>query len=145
MAYGNWGGKVWVDGVPLHDHCDITPAMVLEDKRYAHYLQHYAKPPQETQFPLHKMYHAIVGDQAAGVLVCLYKCWIATVIQLDPFEEVKPRIEDVDLVFTTNSIEISYKFRHDPERGIVEFTDKDGRKWKGIAGYGLGEGYEKWD
>lgn len=155
MAYSNWGGKVWCDGVARHENCDNTPQQVLDGTTYTHYLQHYLKDKGEKAMEsIYLMYHAILGDADSGILVCLYKEFPSAVFILDGevVSEVEDYKEGVDwweemyLARTINGIDVEWEGNPwNDERVICTFTDVKGRKWRGLSGYCIGEGYEDWD
>jgi len=155
MAYSNWGGFVHCGDHALHDHCDATPRQVLGlQPDYAHYLQHYVETrDSKHDDPLAEMYHAIMGDGKAGVLVCLSKSYISTVILFDgngqPIFPDHPEgwTEDWEPsagTFQVGDITITYEADSDPERIDVSFTDSLGRIWRGKSGMYMGEGFEEW-
>lgn len=97
MAYGNWGGKVWRDGIALYGHCDNTIERLSKGERYTHYLGHWlsgdSKKHAREDGKAGLFYwpcHAIVGDMEAGVLVCLYKSYPIGIFAVDEtLQEVK--------------------------------------------------------
>ena len=155
MAYSNWGGFVYCDDHALHDHCDATPRQVFGlQSEYASYMQHFVETAGEDKpNPFTDMYHAVVGDEEAGVLVCLHKSYIGAVIAFDgnghptlpdhPFGWTKDW-EAESGTFRAGDIAIEYSSGSDPECIEVSFTDALGRQWRGRAGYCMGEGFEDW-
>lgn len=82
MAYSNWGGFVYCNEKPLHDHCDATPRQVLGmQPEYISYMQHFVESIGHD--PFSDMYHAVVGDAESGILICLRKSYIAAIITFD--------------------------------------------------------------
>lgn len=150
MAYGNWGGKVWCDGQACHDACDTTPERLLtKQPGYETYWLHYIQAPDKETL-LQGMYHAVIGDAEAGVLVLLYKNYLSHVLQLVDGKWVDvelPESRDEEAEFSpipVGGIFISWCIDFDPAAVHVEFTDAKGRKWRGLSGYGVGEGFEDW-
>lgn len=157
MAYSNWGGKVFVDNKPLHGNCDNTPCRVDRGMRGfgTAYLLHFEDQPESIW---EEMFHAIVGDTRAGILVCLYKNTIAHVfVKSEEREEegLKPwyvrrppePCKDNGTEFPpleVSGITINWYKSTDPNRVVVWFVDSLGRQWRGEAGYEMGEGYELW-
>jgi len=155
MAYSNWGGLVYCNDHALHGHCDATPRQVLGlQSDYIHYLQHYVeKRDKENGDLLAQMYHAVVGDEKAGVLVCLRKSYISAVILFDsngqPDFAPHPRGWTEDYApdsgtFQAGNITVEYNTDDAPECVEVSFTDALGRQWRGTSGYCMGEGFEDW-
>jgi len=156
MAYGNWGATVYCDNKPLHKNCDTTPNQVLGKERgYEHYLQHYIQKNTNeiSKNIFDDMFHGIVGDKEAGVLVCLYKSWCSNIIQLlkdNKYKIIeKPKFDDwwesEGFTIDVDGISITCKPTQDPEGVSCNFTDKKGRNWNAKSAYGYGEGYWDWD
>ena len=155
MAYSNWGGFVHCNDHALHEHCDATPRQVLGlQSEYANYMQHFVETRGEGQpDPFTDMYHAVVGDEKAGVLVCLHKSYIGAVVTFDgngqPVFPEHPTgwTEDWDAdsgTFQAGDITVTYEAGSTPERIEVSFTDSLGRLWRGKSGMYMGEGFEEW-
>lgn len=153
MAYSNWGAEVWCDGNAMHQNCDVTPQMVIDNETYVHYLQHYISTADGAINELGNMYHAVVGDKDSGVLVCLYKAYPGPIFiikdgtalfhkpwdsDFDWHEEMEANIE------LPNGIAISLNGNFDPMRISCNFTDATGRKWSAVSGYLIGEGHRMW-
>ena len=154
MAYGNYGARIFRDGQAMHENCDTTPECVLEKALpYKDYLEHYLRMGgvDPTTF-VERMYHAVIGDVEAGVLVCLYKSSIEGVLLL-----IDGRWEQAETPsgwtgvynpsageFTVGGVVVSYETAFEPECVKISFTDKAGHGWGAMSGYGLGEGYEDW-
>ena len=146
MAYSNWGGKVWRDGDALHENCDATVPQVLGgEPRYAHYIFHYTKG---NALDSERMYHAIVGDKDAGILVCLYKNWIydiragdgSLLLRMTDVDRSQSALGAKDYDAGGTTIRCSWR-----RPGVeVAFVDAVGRAWRGESGYQNGEGFGDW-
>lgn len=150
MAYSNWGGKVWVDGESRHQNCDVTPKMLLNGEVYETYMLHFLSRAEDSA--MDRMYHAIIGDEEAGILVGLYKDWPSVVINLDTKEELKPpKIstwdgpEHAEMKVGGLTINFHCIDEYAASRCEVNFVDKLGRSWSGLSGYAMGEGWTDWD
>lgn len=156
MAYGNWGATVYCDGKPMHKNCDATPNQVLDNKEgYQFFLQHYIqKDLKENLFD--NMYHAVVGDKGAGVLVFLYKSWPSEIIKLlgnDKYEIIRTKMDEKDFEWyesdgfkiDVHGIKIKLEPTESPEGVTCEFKDKKGRIWKAKSAYCYGEGHHGWE
>jgi hypothetical protein len=146
MAYGNWGGKVWVDGEARHNNCDATVQQLFSGEQYTHYLEHYVTKHYEEGLrnPLLRMYHALAGDPESGIVVALYKSYLGGVFKIEDgkIERVEINLDGDDEMFAVAGIEVSVCIGYNSID--VDFVDPSGRKWSAVSGYGIGEGYEEW-
>jgi len=125
MAYSNWGGWVWADGVLREDLCDNTPVRAVGGEEYEAWALHFTR--QHGDEPSRQLYHAVVGDRNSGIVVCLYKSRIGAILDSETLRPVE--YEDLRVVEGENNI-------------LVSFVDRLGRKWKGISGFEIGRGWE---
>ncbi len=158
MAYGNWGGGVYLDGELLPDNCDTTlKRIMLGESTYRIYLEHYLSLPIEALEgdvdTINEMVHAIVGDTKSGVVVLLRKDYVRKIVvvdregfkEIDLDEKMVKRLRrydygDDDFTVKVSGVEISVSMSEN--RVDVSFTDKYGRRWSGFSGFGIGKGFE---
>ena len=150
MAYSNWGAKVWRDDVAMHNHCDVTVRQalgidVMPDTYWRNFLT-------QDDDPTKRMYHAVVGDQEGGLIVCLYKYAIATAFLCNDTSIEQAQIpygwiaaDPQEGTFQCRGIPVEYESDNEPDNIYVTFTDKAGHRWRGTSGMYMGEGYEDWD
>ena len=158
MAYSNWGGEVWCNGKALPQNCDVTPKQVLKGLHYDDYMQHYIrKRGADGEWvdleEIDNMFHAVVGDTKSGVLVALYKNAPRKIWAVDsgrglhevPFEWewIDPDGPE-DVIVNFGQVEISLEYCWEPSTINCSFTDGKGRKWRGLSGYCIGEGWQEW-
>ena len=159
MAYGNWGGKVWCDGVLMGTrHYDNTiPG--FEKSEEGSYGNAFGRKDVDKG-----PYHATVGDESSDIVVMLYKCNVVRIMEWKDdghlvdipniASEVDGKIHDAVFSYQQASLDVTIgdikaKFEHgDSYQGSdnkidVEFTDKKGRKWHGASGYLFGYGHEE--
>ena len=157
MAYSDWGAKIWCDGEPRHDLCDVTMLQVLEGENYQHYLEHHLKyvAGTDAEDDLHVMRHGVVGDLDGELLISLYKngpyhghyfirggLLVKLRTKMD-----KPNFswDDVPrLIIRADGLTVKLVRREVPASVHCSFTDKLGRCWRGESGYLIGEGHQIW-
>jgi hypothetical protein len=122
---------------------------------YEHYLQHYLATLGEKELrAVQRMYHAIVGDADAEMLICLYKSWVSLVLVKEgddwviwemPEEHSHDMEEQGWSEFRVNGILVETVENEYPALVKATFKDKLGRRWVGTSAIGSGSGFDWFD
>jgi hypothetical protein len=159
MAYGNWGGWVYRNGVRMDAQCDATVRQVLgQAEPYVMYFEHFMKKAREGALEktdrnaLDEMYHAIVGSPEAGLIVALYKDWVAHAWVFEGGEAREVDAAGINVDYddeewqkegTVGDVAYRVNRENDPHKITVTFTGRDASAWEGWSGYGIGQRYEE--
>ena len=136
MAYGNWGGRAYRNGVEVPSHEDNTP--YREDEIAAGYWQAFGRSDGiEPQ-------HVTLGG--SRVRLCGYKNYPVlfmdgNAVDLEPFKTEEYRY----LTSGRGEIEgyaFEWEMDDDPSKVTLKLTEPDGTVWTGFSGYGMGAGWD---
>lgn len=145
MAYGNYGGNVFRNGIRMKSHEDQTP--YCEQVLVSGYHQAFGR--QEGTNP----HHAVLGEKR--IRFCAYKA--SPVLYLDGVEvaldSYRQRFDDDDEDGDTDyyapgsgdldGYHFEWRVDDSPERVDLVLREPDGTLWTGFSGYGMGAGYEE--
>ena len=153
MAYSNWGAKVWRNGKPCPERCDVPvfrePIMksnIGVRKFWAELLRLKEEGKLENgDFRLHP-HHCVLGE--GPVRLAGYKNWgiLYTVDDEAPVETTLgwgPIEDEFKYEYKGQRYKVFAKGQDD--RVLLRFEEPDGTVWHAVSGYTLGEGFGYWE
>jgi len=160
MAYGNWGAKVWRNGKPCPERCDVPvfrePIIGYDEpgvqKFWTELLRLKAEGKLAEGDPRLHPFHCVLGD--GPVRLVGYKNWGKLYIidsekpirsDLGLGEEYECTKEEFEHEYKGKKYKIFAEGREDPYRVLLRLEEPDGTVWHAVSGYTLGEGFDYWE
>jgi len=163
MAYNNWGAKVWRNGKPYPERCDVPvfrdPIVGYDKPGVQKFWGEILRLKEEGKilkeegeledFRLHP-HHCVLGE--GPVRLAGYKDWGVLYTVDDPapvvtnlgwgdgFEE---RQRD-EFVYEYKGQKYKIFVEGQDNRVLLRFEEPNGTIWHAVSGYQLGEGFENW-
>ena len=163
MAYNNWGAKVWRNGKPYPERCDVpvfrTPIVGFDKPGIQKFWSEISRLKEEGKilkeegkledFRLHP-HHCVLGD--GPVRLAGYKDW-GVLYVADDSAPVVTNLGWGNGLEEKRRDEFMYGYKGQKYKVLVEgqdyrvllrFEEPNGTIWHAVSGYKLGEGFEDW-
>jgi len=144
MDYGEYGGIVYVDGSEMYGNCDQTIGNVIRDGD----IGGLTSIAESGDSIYNTVCHSVIGDKDSGIIICLrgveiYGIFLYIDGQLT--ECVECTEKDGVIEIKGDYLEpITIRILRDLISIECSFVDVAGRKWAGLSGYMMGNGFEAW-